>query len=78
MDAPNDGRIENLSIRVQVRQSGLTYRQIAKEMGITYTYLSRLMRTELSARNKLRILSAISVLQDRGQVDDRNVSGEKS
>ena len=54
--------MENLSIRIQVKESGITYREIAAEMGITHSYLSRLMRTELSAKNKLRMLDAINRL----------------
>lgn len=57
--------MENLSIRIQVKEFGLTYRQIAAEMGITYPYLSRLMRTELSTNNKLRILDAMARLKER-------------
>ena len=57
--------MENLSIRIQVKESGITYREIAAEMGITHSYLSRLMRTELSAKNKLRMLDAINRLTEK-------------
>lgn len=57
--------MQNLSIRIQVKESGFTYRQIAAEMGITYPYLSRLMNTELSTKNRLRILGALNQLKER-------------
>lgn len=54
--------MENLDIRLLVRDSGLTYRQIAKVLGITYWYLSKLMSKPLSVKNRIRILDAIGEL----------------
>lgn len=54
--------MENLSIRLMVEKSGLKYQAIAKEMGISQEWLSRLLRKELSADNKVRIMGAIERL----------------
>ena len=56
--------MENLDIRLLVKESGLTYRAIAKEMGIHYGSLSRLMRKPLSPENRIRILTAIDRLRE--------------
>lgn len=58
--------MENLDIRLLVRDSGLTYRQIAKTLGITHWYLSKLMGKPLSVKNRIRILDAIGELTSEG------------
>lgn len=58
--------MENLDIRLLVRDSGLTYRQIAKALGITHWYLSKLMGKPLSVKNRIRILDAIGELTSEG------------
>lgn len=54
----------NLDIRLAVSDKGLTYRQIAAEMGITPEYLSRLMSKDLKPGMRERILNAIDRLED--------------
>lgn len=53
----------NIDIRVLVSDSGLTYKQIAEEMGISACWLSSLMRYTLSAENKARITAAVEKLK---------------
>lgn len=55
----------NLNIRFSVERFDLTYKEIAEVLGISRTYLSRLMSKPLSTRNELRILEAIQYLRDR-------------
>ena len=68
-----DNNVENLDIRLLVRDSGLTYRQIAKALGITHWYLSRLMGKPLSVKNRIRILAAIGELTSEGGQEIRKV-----
>ena len=57
--------MENLSLRISIKEAGFTYRQIADEIGITYSYLSRLMAKPLSSANQIRVLSAIQSLKEK-------------
>lgn len=57
--------MKNLDIRITVNESGLTYKQIAKEIGISPEWLCRLMRNDLSPENKIRILTAIDRIKER-------------
>ena len=57
--------MENVDIRLLVSDSGLTYKAIAKEIGIHRGSLSRLMRTQLSPENRIRILTAIDQIKAR-------------
>lgn len=55
--------MKNLDIRITVADKGLTYRQIAKVMGVTPVYLSRVMAKELKPSMRTRILNAIDELE---------------
>lgn len=61
--------MENLDVRVMVMSSGLTYKEIAQEIGISRYYLSRIMRKRLSPENKIRIMTAIDRLKAREAQD---------
>ena len=61
--------MENLDIRFMVTGSGLTYKAIAQEIGISRYYLSRIMRKPLSPKNKIRIMTAIDRLKAREAKD---------
>jgi len=58
--------MENLNVRLVVKESGVTYRQIANEIGISSSYLSRIMNKPLSTKNQIRILTAIKKLLSGG------------
>ncbi len=57
--------MENLDVRVMVMSSGLTYKDIAQEIGISRYYLSRIMSKKLSPENKIRIMTAIDRIKGR-------------
>lgn len=61
--------MKNLDIRMTVSEEGLRYKEIANEMHISREWLSRLLRHDLSAENKLRIMRAISSLKE-GKAND--------
>ena len=56
--------MENLDIRLLVDSSGLTYKSIAKQMGISRVYLSRVMGRKLNSDMRNRILKAIEKLKE--------------
>lgn len=58
--------MENLNIRMIVGESGVTYRQIANEIGLSPTYLSRIMSKPLSTKNQIRIMTAIRKIKSGG------------
>ena len=58
--------MNNLDVRILVSNSHLLYRDIADQMNISRTHLSRLMREPLSANNKIRVLRAIEELKAEG------------
>ena len=58
-------RLNNLDVRLFVEQQGVTYKQIAKEIGISQEWMSRLMRKDLSPGDKLRILKAVQRLKEK-------------
>lgn len=60
--------MENLDIRFIVTSSGLTYKAVAQEIGISRYYLSRIMRKPLSPNNRIRILTAIDRLKAREEM----------
>lgn len=62
--------VKNLEIRMLVSDCNLKYRDIAKEIGISPEWLSRLLRKELSPENEDRILKAIEVLEKGIVVND--------
>ena len=55
--------MKNIDIRLIVSDKGLTYKQIASEMGITAAHLSRVMGADLKPIMRLRILNAIDKLE---------------
>jgi DNA-binding Lrp family transcriptional regulator len=62
--------VKNLEIRMLVSDCNLKYRDIAKEIGISPEWLSRLLRKELSPENEARVLKAIEVLEKGIVVND--------
>ena len=60
--------MKNLDIRIAVKESGLTYKAIAKEIGVTPEWLCRLMGAVLSPGNQLRIMTAIDRLKAREEM----------
>lgn len=56
--------MRNLDVRIIVDESGVTYKQIAKELGITPEWVSRLMAEELTSANRERILAALERIKE--------------
>lgn len=57
--------MRNLDIRLEVSESGLTYREVAQRMGVSATWLSTLMRYDLSPKNHERIMTAVRELNSQ-------------
>ena len=55
--------MKNLDVRILVSESGLKYKAIAAQMGISAEWLSKLMKYTLTAENKARIIAAINKLK---------------
>ena len=55
--------MRNLDIRLMISNNGLKHKDVADEMNISETWLSRLLRNELTAANKIRIMAAIRRLR---------------
>ena len=60
--------MENLEIRLLVSAMKLSYKDIAKMIGITPVYLSKCMRYPLKPEMETRIMAAIDAL--RGEKGD--------
>lgn len=56
--------MKNLDVRIMVSESHIQYRDIAKKMGISPTWLSTLMRHDLSPVARARIIDAIVELKN--------------
>lgn len=55
---------ENIMLRLEIANSGLTYKLIAARMGITPEYLSRCMRFPLKPDMEKRIRKAMDELKE--------------
>lgn len=60
--------MKNLDIRMLVSETGLRYKDVAREMSVSREWLSRLLRNDLTSANKVRILGAIERLT-KGEKD---------
>ena len=58
--------MNNLDIRMLVSETGLKYKDIADELNISREWLSRLLRYDLTPKNKIRIMAAIGELTSEG------------
>lgn len=61
--------ITNKEIRIKALESGVLYRQIALELGITPESFSRTLRQELEGDKKERVIQAIETIADRNGGD---------
>ena len=53
----------NMDIREKIVKERLFHKDIAKQMGVSQEYFCRLMASELSETNRIRILNAIEALK---------------
>ena len=61
----------NQDIRIEVIKSGLSFRQVAEEMGISQVWLSRVLSRRLTPDMRRRINVAIDELSASGRADRR-------
>jgi len=59
--------MNNLDIRFYVMDLGLYYKDIARKMGVTPEYLSRVLRYPLKPEMRARILAAVSELKGESE-----------
>lgn len=57
----------NIEVRVQMMENGITQYDLAKELSITPSWVSRLLRKSLSPKDRKRIMSAIEKLSKEGK-----------
>ena len=55
--------MKNLEIRMMVSENGLRYKDVAKEIGISREWLSRLLKDEMTPENKDRVIRAVLKLK---------------
>lgn len=67
--------MENLEIRLLVSEAGLHYRDIAKTMGISPIYLSRILRKPLSDYHRKKILEAVNKMMGEDWSGDDYAEG---
>ncbi len=66
----------NLEIRQKIEFFGIRYWQIAKKIGHSSDYFSKLMRYELKPELKEKVLQAINdIVKERAQEYARQVNG---
>lgn len=53
----------NMSIRVLMMEQGITQYDLAEQLGVTPSWISRLLRENLSEENKSRINAAIESIK---------------
>ena len=59
--------MNNLDIRLYVKDSGLLFKDVAEQMGVTPEYLSRVLRYQLKSDMRERILTAVRELRGESE-----------
>jgi len=54
--------MKNLDIRLYIKDSGLMFKEVAEQMGITSVHLSRVLKEDLKPEMRNRILKAVNEL----------------
>ena len=57
-------QLQNIDVRLIIGESGFKYGDVARQMRITPTWLSHLLRYPLSQKDKARILTALKELHE--------------
>ena len=57
--------MKNIDIRLMISDAGLMHKDIAEQIGIRPTSFSRLLRSPLSQKDRLRIIKAIETLKEQ-------------
>lgn len=59
--------MNNLDIRLYVKDSGLLFKDVAEQMGVTPEYLSRVLKYQLKPDMRERILTAVRELRGESE-----------
>lgn len=57
----------NMDVRVRMMKSGVTQYDLADTLGITPSWVSRLLRSELSTENTQKVMDAITRIETERQ-----------
>lgn len=68
------GSMNNVDIRILIAEKGLKHKDIAKEMGISPEWLSRLLRYDLDECSRERIIKAMDNMESNMSVNYENLS----
>ena len=55
---------ENMDLRVVVIANGIRWKDVAREMNVTHTYLSRVLGKPLTPHMRARILKAVGEVKE--------------
>lgn len=55
--------MNNLDVRIFIKDSGLLFKEVAEQMGVSRVYLSRVLKNELKPEMRDRILKAVNELR---------------
>ncbi len=54
--------MKNIDVRLFIQSTGLKYKEVAEQMGVTNVYLSRVLKEDLKPEMRNRILKAVNEL----------------
>lgn len=57
--------MKNIDVRIAISDNGLLHKDVAKEMGISPEWFSRLLRDDLTPENWIRISKAIERMKEK-------------
>lgn len=57
--------MKNIDVRVAISDSGLRHKDVAREIGISPEWFSRLLKDDLSPENWIRITDAIERMKEK-------------
>ena len=58
------GNLNNLDIRIMVSKSGFSHKAVAREIGVTPSYFSQLLRQEIKPVMRARIIEDIERMRE--------------
>jgi DNA-binding LacI/PurR family transcriptional regulator len=54
--------VKNIDVRLFIQSTGLKYKEVAEQMGVTNVYLSRVLKEDLKPEMRNRIIKAVNEL----------------
>lgn len=57
--------MKNIDIRIAISDNGLLYKDVAREIGVSPEWFSRLLKNDLSPENWIRISNAIERMKEK-------------